>query len=75
MVARAGCSVLVVTLSPCLLAPGALLLANSVSCGILTPPACSGGWVQEFQAAADKLSYTDAAKSSGESLFGVAQMN
>lgn len=26
---------------------------------------CSGGWVKEFEAAADKLSYTDAAKNSG----------
>lgn len=29
-------------------------------------PACSGSWVREFEASANKLSYSDGSKSSGE---------
>ena len=30
-------------------------------------PACSGAWLRDFQSATEKLSYSDAAKSSGNS--------
>lgn len=38
-----------------------------INCLFLFPwPWCSGGWVREFESAANKLSYTDGSKSSGE---------